>query len=188
MLGKHTVPESHPQPFCRPSDTPMCIKCDSSWQPRRFWWGRTGSGWGTETCKLAGGPRNGSPGRRIVGKTPRPHRARLVHIAAVPLLHGPQVCVFLLQVVLQLFDPPGCWGNRRSLSSKPHSGSPQAWLLQSTAYCCCPRVAPAPRCILVSSAAPDPPPAASAWGMEGGRDLGLTKVWLPFIRSPFIHS
>lgn len=39
------------------------------------------------------------------------HRARLVHIAAVPLFHGPQVRILLLQAVLQLLDTPGGWGN-----------------------------------------------------------------------------
>lgn len=35
-------------------------------------------------------------------------RARFVHVAAVPLFHGPQVRVLLLQAVLQLLDTPGC--------------------------------------------------------------------------------
>lgn len=35
-------------------------------------------------------------------------RACLVHVAAVSFLHGPQVCILLLQTVLQLLDPPSC--------------------------------------------------------------------------------
>lgn len=50
-------------------------------------------------------PMRQQPGQKV---TQHPHRACLVHIATVPLLHGPQVCILLLQAVLKLLDTPGC--------------------------------------------------------------------------------
>lgn len=58
-------------------------------------------------------------------RSPRwPHRARLVHVAAVPLFHGPQVRILLLQAVLQLLDTPGCWGNRVTPSAPSRAWGP----------------------------------------------------------------
>lgn len=86
----------------------------------------TTQGHGVEVCAIMGCDRHGGGGQRCANggrRDPRggsrldsrsqhPHRACLVHIAAVPLLHGPQVCVLLLQAVLKLLDSSICWGNK----------------------------------------------------------------------------
>lgn len=57
-----------------------------------------------------------------------PHRACLVHIAAIPLFHGPQVCILLLKAMLQLLNSTGCWGNKVAPQLHTRLTAPPTWL------------------------------------------------------------